>query len=119
MPELSRTLRAIVPEADRRSYQFSSILGDLQHKQDVYLSFLDYGKVPEAYLTNEHQAYFLTSRFPELVPPPASPGQPPSDHTLGTVFEFHYYSNLSFRLAYLRFVYAREPPLPSFVDALE
>jgi hypothetical protein len=101
MPELSRTLCAIIPQPERRAYQFAAILGDLLHKQDCYLAFGDYGAVIEPYFTNENQASWLRANFPLLVPPPAQPGQEPSDHSLGTVFEFHYFSDLHFRLTYL------------------
>lgn len=100
MPELTRTLCSIIPPSDRHTYQFTAILGDLLHKQDCYLLYGDYGKSIEDFFTNEHQAKFLRSYFPKLVPEPAQPGQEPSDHTLGTVFEFHYFSDLHFRLIY-------------------
>lgn len=92
---------SIIPSSERHLYQFSAILGDLLHKQDVYLLFGDFGSGPEAYFSNHSQASFLRTHFPELVPPPGSPDQPPSDHTLGTVFEYHYYTHLGFKLHYL------------------
>lgn len=90
-----------------RCVQLTSILGDLKHKEDVYLELQDFGPHIEAYFSNESQAQFLRRHYPELVPPPASPGQPPSDHTLGTIFEFHYYTELSFRLFYLNILKSR------------
>jgi hypothetical protein len=101
MPELTRTLCALIPQPERRTYQFAAILGDLLHKQDCYLAFGDYGVNVESYFTNESQAAWLRSNFPSLVPPSSQPDQPPSDHTLGTVFEFHYFSDLHFRLSYI------------------
>jgi hypothetical protein len=98
---LSRTLCSIIAPADQRSYQYTAVLGDLLHKTDVYVHFGDYGPVPEPYFTNFHQATYLRNNYPELVPPPASPGQLPSDHTLGTIFEFHYYISPAFRSRYL------------------
>jgi len=110
---LSRTLESHIQPLDRHSYQFAAILGDLEHKRDVYLAVHDFGQVPEQYFTNSHQARWLRSFRSDLVPPPASPGQPPSDHTLGTVFEFHYYSDISFRLLYLSTFQSFEcQPLP-------
>jgi len=119
MPELTRTLCAIIPQPERRTYQFAAILGDLLHKQDCYLAFGDYGSVVEPYFTNESQAAWLRTNFSSLVPPPAQPGQDPSDHTLGTVFEFHYFSDLHFRVTYLawfRLELQREKHLLGLVD---
>jgi len=84
--------------------QFTAILGDLSHKTDLYLEFKTFGPVVEFYFTNRHQANWLRKHHPELVPPPEQPGQEPSEHTLGTAFEFYYYSDLAFRLQYLRHI---------------
>jgi hypothetical protein len=84
-----------------RIVQFTAILGDLKHKNDVYIELQDFGPHVDLYFSNKSQAAFLRRHYPDLVPPPASPGQPPSDHTLGTIFEFHYYTELEFRLFYL------------------
>jgi len=104
----SRTLSALLPPHSTSSYQFAAILGDLQHKLDVYLTVGTYGPIAEAYFPNSAQATWLRTHYPELVPPPAQPGQPPSDHTLGTVFEFHYYSDLPFRVNYLTWLRAQQ-----------
>jgi hypothetical protein len=101
---LSRTLDAVIPDNQRHSYKFSAILGDLQHKIDVYLLCSNFGSVPESFFSNSSQAHYLRTHCAHLVPPPEQPGQVPSDHTLGTVFEFHYYSDLRFRLDYRAFV---------------
>lgn len=80
--------------------QFTAILGDLQHKTDVYISLQDFGPDVERFFANHSQAEFLRDHFPELVPD--QPGSPPSDHHLGTIFEFHYYFDLAFRFRYLQ-----------------
>jgi len=92
-----------------RNVQFTAILGDLKHKNDVYIELQDFGPRVDGYFSNKSQGLFLKRHFPDLVPPPASPGQPPSDHTLGTIFEFHYYTDLEFRLFYLSIL--RNKPL--------
>jgi len=104
MPELTQTLRAVVPSTDRRDYQFAAILGDLQHKTDCYLVYGGYGPPIEPYFTNESQAAYLRSTRPDLVPPPASPGQNPSFKSLGTVFERTYFTSPGFRTDYIRWL---------------
>lgn len=79
-----------------RFTQFTAILGDLTHKQDLYLAFGDFGPSVECYFSNSHQASWLIQHAPALLPPGHH-----SEHFLGTVFEFQYYSNLSLRLDYL------------------
>jgi len=74
----------------------TAILGDLAHKSDLYLRFGTYGPTVECYFTNLHQAQFLRQHYPEAITHPGS-----SVHTLGTLFEYHYYSNLTFKLSYL------------------
>jgi hypothetical protein len=101
---VSRTLDAILPQESRHDYKFSAILGDLQHKLDVYFICGDFGRIPEQFFSNEHQADYLRTHRPDLVPPSVVPDQPPSVHTLGTVFEFHYYSDLRFRFDYKQFI---------------
>jgi len=93
--------------------QFTSILGDLLHKQDLYMFFLDFGPDVEKFFSNKSQAKYLRLVYPDLVPKPDPSGNEPSDHTLGTIFELHYYSELSFRMAYLKMI--RTKPLWCFV----
>lgn len=95
-----RTLSGPQMSPDRLK-QFKAVLGDLRHKEDLYLHFGDFGPVPEAYFTNKSQAKYLRSFAKHLVPRPDPSGHPPSDHNLGSIFEVHYYSDLNFRLAYL------------------
>lgn len=96
---LTRTLVNFVPIEDHRSYQFSAIQGDLQHKLFVYQTIQDFGYVAERFFSNYHQANYVRDFAPELVPPPVS-GNPPSDHTLGTVFEHHWNLADSFQARY-------------------
>jgi hypothetical protein len=103
-PIISGTLDNLIPFAERRTYKFTAILGDLQHKQDVYLTCLNYGPKTEHYFTNEHQATWLREKYPGLVPEPAQPGQTPSEHSVATVFEYNYYTNLKFKLCYLHWL---------------
>lgn len=88
--------------SNSESIQFTAILGDLLHKQDVYVTKQNFGPEIDRFFSNHHQANYLRAFRPDLIPPPASPNQPPNDHTLGTVFEFHYYSDLNFRFTYIQ-----------------
>jgi len=78
-----------------------AILGDLQHKTDVYIYFNSYDSDVTWRFSNEAQGSYLKRFERDLVPPPAQPGQPPSDHTLGTIFEYHYYTSPGFRSRYV------------------
>lgn len=80
----------------------AAYLGDLAHKRDLAIHF---GAVTEEVtwrVSNAAQAAYLRQFCPELVPEPAQPGQPPSQHTLGTVFELHYFHCPSFVRNYLQ-----------------
>lgn len=83
------------------SLQFDSVIGDLCHKQDVYLHF---GRVDQLvvqrFITNKAQADWLREHLPGLVPPPDNSGNKPSDHSVATVFEVKY-NEPSFRSSYL------------------
>jgi hypothetical protein len=89
--------------------KFTAILGDLQHKTDLYVEFKTYGPVVEKYFLNSSQADYLRNQRPDLVPPNDPSGHPPSVHQLGTVFEFNYYTSLPFRFSYLCWVREQEP----------
>jgi hypothetical protein len=97
--------RLIVQERHARTYL--AILGDLQHKIDVYISFGTFGPAPEAYLTNSSQADYLRDHRPDLIPP-GTPTQPPSDHSLGTIFEISYFQDPVFRHSYLAWLNSRD-----------
>jgi len=76
--------------------QFPAILGDLSHKQDVYLSRQNFAAHTTCLFSNTEQAAYLLACCRSLVPPGNW-----NDHSLGTFFEFFYYSNLTFRFDYL------------------
>jgi len=78
------------------SIQFAALLGDLQHKQDLYVATQDFSTTTTCFFANCEQAAWLLSFAPSLIPPGDY-----NNHSLGTFFEFFYYSNLTFRFAYL------------------
>jgi len=82
--------------------QFAAILGDLEQKKDVYLAKRDFGPHIDRLFSNTAQAQYLRDFRPDLVPPCEPNGTCPSDHTLGTIFEAAYYSNIQFRTEYLQ-----------------
>lgn len=89
------------------SNQFDAVIGDLLHKQDVYLNF---GRVDslvvQRFLTNKAQADWLKDNLPQFVPPNNPSGDPPSDHTVATIFEVKY-NDPSFRVLYVRWLRAQ------------
>jgi hypothetical protein len=78
------------------SIQFAALLGDLQHKTDVYIARQSFDKTVSCLFSNYEQGKYLLDNHPSLVPSGHW-----SDHSLGTFFEYYYYSNLTFRLDYL------------------
>nr|QYF50207.1 MAG: hypothetical protein [Sichuan deltaflexi-like virus 2] len=78
------------------SIQFAAILGDLTHKTDVYLSTQSFAPNVTCLFANCEQAGYLFNYHPTLIPPGNW-----NNHSIGTFFEFFYYSNLTFRLSYL------------------
>lgn len=78
------------------SIQFAAILGDLSHKTDVYLQRQNFNSSTTCHFSNSDQAQYLRTFTPFLIPPGNW-----NDHSLGTFFEYFYYSNLTFRLEYL------------------
>lgn len=78
------------------SIQFAAILGDLSHKQDVYLREQNFLSTTTCAFSNCNQAHYLLTTTPELVPAGNW-----NNHSIGTFFEYFYYSNLTFRLQYL------------------
>lgn len=85
-----------------RSVQYKAILGDLQHKTDVYILIGDFGPVAEQFFSNSHQADYIRQQRPDLLP--ENPSQPPSDHQIGTIFEFYYFVDPYFRSVYLAYI---------------
>lgn len=84
-----------------RNFQFEALLGDLLQRQDVHIQLQDFGAHVTVFFENRAQAAYLRRKRPDLVPPPENPGQIPSDHRLGTIFEQLYFSSLAFRFSYL------------------
>jgi len=80
------------------SIQFAAILGDLDHKRDIYLKYQDFSPNVTCLFSNCEQAAYLTSHAPHLIPSGNW-----NQHSLGTFFEYYYYSNLSFRFDFLSF----------------
>lgn len=83
------------------SYQFDSVIGELQNRSDVYIHF---GRVDaplvNKFLTNQARADWLRTNHPALIPQNDPSGNPPSDKTVATIFQVHYNSP-SFRQPYL------------------
>jgi len=87
------------------AYKFTAVLGDLRHKETIYLRFGSASlTVVRRLLTNSEQAAYLKIRHPDLVPTPGPGEQPPSDHTLGTIFEYNYYTDPAFVKVYLDYL---------------
>jgi len=76
--------------------QFAAILGDLSHKQDIYLQLQSFSPNVTCLFANCEQASWLLINAPQLIPS----GQY-NNHSLGTFFEYYYYSNLTFRFQFL------------------
>lgn len=71
--------------------QFNAILGDLRHKEDVYIILQKWGpEVINRFFSAKSQASWLKQYAPQLVPPKNPNGVPPSDHTVSTYFEAAY-----------------------------
>lgn len=98
LPGVSLTSIMQIPLLDftLHSIQFAAILGDLCHKQDVYLSRQNFAVNTTCLFSNKEQARFLERHYAHLIP-----SGDWSEHSLGTFFEFYYYSNLTFRFSYL------------------
>lgn len=75
-------------------YRLTAVLGDLEHKAEVYTSFgsasLD---IVLNLITNREQANYIRERYPELIPADLSDA---NDHTIGTIFEYNYKTSITF-----------------------
>lgn len=78
--------------------QFPAILGDLLHKQDLYIGTQSFGVSTTCHFANCEQANYLLTYHLDLIPA----GVHWNNHSLGTYFEYQYFSNLSFRFDYQR-----------------
>lgn len=76
--------------------QFPAILGDLSHKTDVYLQRRAFTSNVTCLFANCEQAHYYLLYAPDLLPPGNY-----NNHSIGTFFEYQYYSNLTFRFDYL------------------
>jgi hypothetical protein len=73
----------------------------MSHKRCILEKYRRFGTATQSFFDNKHQAWYLVTKRSDLVPPDGSPGQPPSIHTLGTIFEFNFETSLEFRFGYL------------------
>jgi hypothetical protein len=77
--------------------QFTAILGDLQHKHDLFVLSQSFDNSVSCHFSSCNQAGYVLEYTPWLVP-----SQPPlNNHSISTLFEAQYYSNLSFKFGYL------------------
>lgn len=90
-------MQLVLTDLTLRSIQFAAILGDLSHRTDTYLARQDFSSNVSCLFANCEQARFLCDSAPALIPPGNW-----NEHSLGTFFEYFYYSNLTFRFSYLR-----------------
>jgi len=91
------------------SLQFPAILGDAQHRIDVYLACNRFdAPVVDSYLTGLAQSNWLRTHRPDLVPGRDPSGNLPSIARLSTIFEANYWSCVSFRSQYLRWLYEQD-----------
>ncbi|QYU59135.1 hypothetical protein [Sclerotinia sclerotiorum deltaflexivirus 3S2] len=92
----------------------TAFLGDISHKQHVVEHFQQIGELVNSYFSNSHQAWYVQTYHPELVPD-SRVGQRPSIHTIGTIFEHNFQTDTQFRFEYLRWLpveLERAPELP-------
>lgn len=95
-PTLTTASFMTLTPAPEYTHQFSAILGDLQHKTDVYTTLGFFGPDADRYFSNAAQAAYLREFRPDLLPPGHH-----NDHTLGTIFEHAYYTSVLFRINYI------------------
>lgn len=79
-------------------FQLTALLGDLSHKTFVYERTQLFDSRVTCLLSNSAQAGFLVHHAPWLLP-----GFPASNHTLGSLFEFEFQVNVTFRHLYSQF----------------
>jgi len=85
--------------------KLTAILGDAQHRIDVHTRFADFGIFYDhKFLSSNAQAHWLVAFRPDLVPEPVG-GQDPNDHTISSVFERHYYSDIVLKTQYINWLY--------------
>lgn len=83
--------------------QLGAFFGDLDHKREIANKYQKMGNEVQSFFDNRHQAWYVKKFFPEcIVRVPNS--QPPSDKTVGTIFEYLFHTSVTFRFAYLRWL---------------
>jgi len=89
--------------------QLTSIVGGLQHRIDVYVSFSRVDQpVVNKFLTSAAQSIWLKEHFPSLVPDDDPSGTEPSDSNVAAAFQLNYYVSLRFRQVYLHWLYSQD-----------
>jgi len=89
--------------------QLTSVVGSLEHKRDVYLSFARVDQpVVNKFLTTAAQSVWLKEHFPSLVPDDDSSGTEPSDFKVAAAFQLNYHVSLRFRQVYLHWLYSQD-----------
>lgn len=90
------TMQLPLLDISLHTIQFAAILGDLQHKSDIYIREQNWSSNITCAFSNCNQAHYFLTFTPDLLPSGNW-----NNHSVGTFFEFYYYSNLTFRLSYL------------------
>lgn len=83
--------------------QLGAFFGDLDHKREIINKYQRLGNETQSFFDNRHQAWYVKKFFPDLVVKVPN-SQPPSDKTVGTIFEYHFHTSVAFRFAYLRWL---------------
>lgn len=92
---------------EKHQFQLRAVLGDLQHKADVYLATQRFDNdIVIKLLTNKAQADWVREYCRELLPPHNPNGTPPSDHTVASCFEEAYYTKPQIKVRYLDWLYS-------------
>lgn len=89
--------------------QLGAFFGDLDHKREIVNKYQRVGNEVQSFYDNRHQAWYVKKFFPDLVIKVPN-SLPPSDKTVGTIFEYNFHTNISFRFAYLRWL----PPVLAY-----
>jgi hypothetical protein len=93
--------RFLLGNLSKHEVQLTALCGDLQQRLDTHRILADFSPRIARLFSNAWQKWYLVKYHPDLVPAPNQPGQPPSDHSFGTTFEFHYYRSVTFSALYI------------------
>jgi len=81
--------------------RLSAFDGDLRHKVDLRsMGFQPSDSDYQLLVMNSSQSVYLQKFHPDLVPKSGN-GTPISDHSIATVFEHHYFTDIVFRSKYI------------------